>query len=43
MVFELALAITAVTALLQSHAHSVFAYLPFEPEKKAPQGVWSKL
>ena len=30
MVFELALAITAVAALLQSNIHSVFAYLPFE-------------
>jgi hypothetical protein len=33
MVFVLTLAITAVAALLQSHAHSAFAYSPFEPEK----------
>ena len=32
-VFVLKLAITAVAALLQSHAHSTFAYSPFEPEK----------
>jgi hypothetical protein len=40
MVFELALAITAVAALLQSNIHSVFAYLPFEWKYEGLQGVW---
>jgi len=40
MVFVLTLAITAVAALLQSHAHSAFAYSPFEWKYEGLQGVW---